>query len=72
MIVLFIELCVFVFVWLKIIIHGMRETVRIVKERFLPWSERPFPLPTKRQTIALLTILAIIGVTYFLNMAASR
>jgi hypothetical protein len=71
-IALFIEMVVFVFIWLKAVTHMIQESARIVKERFLSVSERPFCLPTKRQGIALLVVLAIMGVTHLLYYVATK
>jgi hypothetical protein len=64
--VFMIEVCIFVIIWFKIVIYGIREQMRIVRERFLPLSERPFPLPPKRLAIPLLIIIVLMVVTYYL------
>jgi hypothetical protein len=68
-ILLTIEGCIFVIIWFKIVIYGIHEQIRIVRERFLPLSERPFPLPPKRLAIPLLIILVLMVVTYYLWQA---
>jgi hypothetical protein len=65
-IVMLIEGCIAVIIAFKIVIHGIREQMRIVREQFLPLSERPFPLPPKRLVIPFFIIIVLMIVTYYL------